>query len=255
MTNESHQNSDRDDELMIEVTPVDRDQIRRFTHEDQFNELSVRLLVETTSYVCVAACLVGQRGSWDREHAAIGGNMVRLYKLLHGVLDQVSQKRGELSFIFVRLIYEALINIRFLISNFSPELVASYVNVSLKHEGRLHDLITRNIVARGGVVEHIEERMLNSIERTARSSGVKLEDIDRNGPNFWGDKNTYQKAKAVGLDHAYLAAIGAGSNSIHGNWQEIAGNHLEWDETNGQFKPNTEWSYPRPQVSLSLGGP
>jgi hypothetical protein len=93
-----------DADLKIEVVPVDPEQIRKFTSEEEFMEVSVRLLVETASYVCVAACTLGRSSSsWDRDHAAVGGNVVRLYKLLHGLLDQLCQRRGELSFLFMRL--------------------------------------------------------------------------------------------------------------------------------------------------------
>jgi hypothetical protein len=123
--------------------------IQRFTSEDQFMELTVRLLVETSSYVCVAACTLGKSSSWDREHAAVGGNMVRLYKLLHGLLDQICQQRGELSVLFMRPIFESLINIRFLIKEFSPRLIDSYVEVSLRHERKLGNSIATNIAGRG----------------------------------------------------------------------------------------------------------
>ncbi|MDQ6701728.1 MAG: hypothetical protein M3Z96_00745 [Pseudomonadota bacterium] len=65
-------------DLKIEVVAVDPEQIRKFTNEDEFIELAVRLLVETASYVCVAACMLGASSPWDRDHAAVGGNMVRL---------------------------------------------------------------------------------------------------------------------------------------------------------------------------------
>ncbi|MDQ6701729.1 MAG: DUF5677 domain-containing protein [Pseudomonadota bacterium] len=152
----------------------------------------------------------------------------------------------------MRLIFESLINIQFLIKEFSPETINSYVKFSLKHERKLRDKITRNIADRGGIILPIEDRMLKSIDRTARIAGMPLNDVDNKGARDWGGKNIFEKAKAVGLDHAYLAAIGGGSNSIHGNWQEIAGHHLEWDDSIGHFKPKTDWATPRPQVPLAL---
>jgi hypothetical protein len=47
--------------------------------------------------------------------------------------------------------------------------------------------------------------------------------------------------------------FGGGSNSVHGNWQEIAGNHLEWDEEIDRFQPSMQWRRPRPQVLLAVG--
>jgi len=40
--------------------------------------LASELLREVASYVCVAACTMGSKPVWDRDHAAVGGNMVRL---------------------------------------------------------------------------------------------------------------------------------------------------------------------------------
>jgi Family of unknown function (DUF5677) len=229
-----------DGDLEIEVVAVDADQIRQFGSEDEFMKLSVRLLVEIASYVCVAANLLDNSSPWDRDHAAVLGNMVRLYKLLHGLLDQLCQRRGELALIMVRLIFESLINIQFLIKEFSPETINSYVKVSIKHERKLRDKITSNIENREGIVLPIEDRMLKSIDRTARIAGVSLDEVDAKGTRDWGTKNIFEKAKAVGLDHAYPAAIGGGSNSIHGNWQEITGHHLEWDDNTGHFTPKTD---------------
>ena len=242
-----------DNGIKIEVAAVDPAKMQEFSCEDEFMELSVRLLVETASYVGVAACTYRNRSSWDRDHVAIRGNLVRLYKLLHGLLDQLCQRRCELAFLLIRPIFESIINIRFLVKEFSPHTVDSYVKVSLRHERKLRDYIRNNIAERGGIMLPIEDRMFQSIERTARIAGLPLDSVDLKGPRDWAGKNIFEKAKAVGLEHAYLAAIGGGSNSIHGNWQEIAGHHLEWDENTGTFKPNMEWASPRPQVPLALG--
>lgn len=252
MTDGAEEASGIDGDLEIEIVAVDPEEIGKFTSEDEFMGLSVRLLVETASYTCVAACMLGDSSPWDRDHAAVGGNMVRLYKLLHGLLDQLCQRRGELALIMMRPIFESLVNIQFLIKEFCPETINSYVKVSLKHERKLRDTITRNIADRGGIIQPIEDRMLKSINRTAGIAGVSLDEADNTGPRDWGSKNIFEKAKAVGLDHAYLAAIGGGSNSIHGNWQELTGHHLEWDDSTGHFKPKTDWARPRPQVPLAL---
>jgi hypothetical protein len=66
-----------------------------------------------------------------------------------------------------------------------------------------------------------------------------------------GGKNLYEKADAVELGEAYLAAFGGASHSVHGNWHEIYGNHLHWDDQKG-FTPNTDWHRPRPQVLFAL---
>jgi hypothetical protein len=236
----------------IERVIVDPTEIAKFTTEDDFLELAVQLMVETASYTGIAACTMGQSTTWDRDNAAVGGNMVRLYKLLHGVLDQTCQKLGENSLILTRLVYETLVNLRYLITNFSPELVDSYVRYSMRHERKLRDTINTNIEARNGTILPIEDRMLKSIRRTEAASQISLDDINMKDKGLWGGKTVYDKADAVGMGGmVYRAAFGGGSNSVHGNWQEINGHHLEWDER-GHFEPKLTWARPRPQVLLAL---
>ena len=57
-------------DIKIEVVPVEPEQIGKFTSEDEFMKLSVRLLVETASYVCVAALMqTAEAGHIGREFA------------------------------------------------------------------------------------------------------------------------------------------------------------------------------------------
>lgn len=235
----------------IDRVAVDLDEIANFTREDDFTELVVKLMVETASYVCVAACTMGAKPVWDRDRAAICGNMVRLYKLLHSVLDQTCQRRQETSFILSRLVFETVVNIRYMIRKFSSELIDMYVAYSFRHERKLRDDIQENIDARHGVVLPIEDRMLRSINRSAAAAGISLDDVDPKQRGPWGGKNLYDKSEAVGLGRAYLAAFGGTSHSVHGNWHEIYGNHLHWDEKEG-FTPNLDWHRPRPQVLFAL---
>jgi hypothetical protein len=231
----------------IERVAVDPEEIAKFNSESEFVKLAVNLMVETTSYVCVGACTMGADPFWDRNHAAICGNMVRLYKLLNSVLDQTCQKRQQTSFILSRLVFETLVNIRYMIKEFSSELIDSYIEYSLRHERKLRDVIQQNIDARNGIILPIEERMLRSISRAATTAGITLDAVDLKQKGPWGGKNLFYKSEAVGLGEAYRALFGGPSHSIHGNWHEIYSNHLIWDEK-GRFTPNLHWHNPRPQV-------
>ena len=107
----------------IDKVVVSPDEMAKFKREDDFTGLAVDLMIKTASYVCVAANTMGAKPIWDRNQAAICGNVVRLYKLLHSVLDQTCQRRQETSFILVRLVFETIVNIRYMIEHFSPELI------------------------------------------------------------------------------------------------------------------------------------
>jgi hypothetical protein len=43
-----------DEFTIIDAVAINHEEIRKFTHEDEFMELSVRLLVEASSYVSIA---------------------------------------------------------------------------------------------------------------------------------------------------------------------------------------------------------
>jgi Family of unknown function (DUF5677) len=241
----------RDAPPAVERVEVDLDKIAAFETEEEFTSLAVSLMVEVASYSCVAAATLGASRSWDRDRAAVGGNMVRLYKLLDSFLDQTCKRRGEITWILGRLIFETAVNIRYLIANFSKELIDSYVKQALRQERRLFDVVQANISERGSMLP-IEDRMLKSIDRAARAAGVSLEDVDPTDGRPWGGKNIYEKTNEVGLRDAYVAAFGGGSQSVHGNWNEVYASHLYWDESAAAFTPNTEWRKPRPQVSNAL---
>jgi hypothetical protein len=235
-----------DDDFDIEKAVVDAESIAAFKSEEDFNELAFHLLREVASWMCLAGgVLPADKKRWSTGQAIIGGNLIRLFKLMSALLDQTNQHRQETTFVFTRLAFEAIVNINFLVRFASPELFKSYIRYSLKHERKLWNRINENIAARGGDVWPIEKRMLASIERTAQKSGVKIEDVSTSQPKNWGDKNLYDRADAVGLGTVYLTAFGGGSHSVHGNWMDLLQYHIEVDEDG--FIPHPGWHHPRPQ--------
>lgn len=231
----------------IHKTCVSDEVLAACANEDDFIDLAVLLLGETGSYCCVAASTLGSVPSWSRDDAVIGGNVVRLYKLLSAILDQTVQHRRETSFVFARLAFETIVSIRFLIKHFSPELIDSYVKHSFKHEVKLHNKISKNIANRDGEILPIEDRAIKSIDRSFEDAGIKLSDMDGHRERNWGGKNIFEKASDIGLEDAYLGAFAGASHSIHGTWYELYIHNLEM-EGDLQFQPKLEWGYPRPQL-------
>lgn len=230
----------------IETVPISREKLALLTSEEDFTGLAVELLIETGSFTCVAASILpGDTKCWNRDQAIVGGNVVRLFKLISAILDQTCQHRRETTFIFTRLAFETIVNITYLIEHASPKLFDSYVRYSLRHEKKLRDRIRKNLKDRGGEELPIERRMLESIARTEKKSEVSLNDITSSTPKNWGGKNVFERAQEVGLDHAYLAAFGGGSHNVHGNWMDLVEYHLQ--EKDHGFGPQLEWQYPRPQ--------
>jgi hypothetical protein len=233
----------------ITQVSVDPITVRAFNHEEDYTGLSVELLIETGSYVCIAASILPPPTiHWNRHEAVLVGHLVRLYKLLSALLDQTCQHRRETSFVFARLAFECIVNTLFLIKNDREEVTDSYIEYSMRHEKRLRDQIRHNISKRGGEILQIEERMLRSIEASAKNSGVDLDQI--NPPKNWGGKNIFEKATEVGLEEAYLGAFAGPSHSVHGNWQDLLEYHL--DVEGDEFGPDLTWHRPRPQLLTTL---
>jgi hypothetical protein len=236
----------------IERVELDIDSIKKFSSEADFIGLSVDLLIEVGSYVCVIGnAMPFETKTWNKDQAVLGGHLVRLYKLISGMLDQTCQHRREISFMLARMAFECIVNLSFLLKNYHPELLSSYMKYSLKHEKKLMRTINDNIKNRDGEKHPIEERMLKSIESTFEISGIKPEDINAKELRNWGNKNIYEKAEDVGLGEAYLGAFGGPSHGIHGNWHDLLEHHLEKNSDNS-FSPDFEWHNPRPQYLIVI---
>lgn len=232
----------------IKKVIIDPEIIKRFKVEDDFTKLSLDIMIEVGSYICVAANIFPVKTkAWDLNWAIIGGHLVRLYKLISAMLDQTCQRKRETSFIFSRLAFECIINLRYLIKHESDEIFKSYRKYSLQHEYKLYKKISENIKKRNGKELDIERRILDSIIKSFQVSGISIDEIKFSKLRNWGGKNIFEKASDLELEDAYLAAFGGGSHNIHGNWQDLLEYHLE-ENKNGYFKPVFDWHQPKPEI-------
>lgn len=236
----------------IDPTAIDPEVIGAFTSEGDYVGVALDLMIEAGSYTCVAANLYrNDEMHWTRDEAVLGGHLVRLYKLVDALLDQTCKHRREVSIVLSRLIFECIVNLRYMIANASAELFRSYRIYSLQHELRLIERIEENAAGREGLVLPIEDRMIRSINASFAASNLTREEVANGRERNWNGLNLFERAKTIGLDQAYLAAFGGGSHSIHGNWQDLLEYHLEKvdDDT---YKANFDWHMPRPQILEAL---
>lgn len=181
---------------VIDRVDVSPERIASFKSERDYVGLGLDLMIEAGSYITIAACILGSDGTWTRDQAVIGGNMVRLYKLFSAMLDQTVQHRRETSFILARLAFETIVAIRFLLQEYGPELVDSYVKHSLDHERRLLAAMEQNISARSGLTLPIEDRMRRSIDRIFRSSALTLQELPAKRERDWGGKKPVPEGRS-----------------------------------------------------------
>jgi len=232
----------------IKKVIIDPKIIERLKVENDFTKLSLDIMIEVGSYICVVANIFpAKTKAWDLNWAIVGGHLVRLYKLISAMLDQTCQRKREISFIFSRLAFECIINLRYLIKHESDELFKSYRKYSLQHEYKLYKKISENIKKRSGKELDIERRILDSIIKSFQVSGISIDEIKSSKLKNWGGKNIFEKASDLELEDAYLAAFGGGSHNIHGNWQDLLEYHLEETE-NGYFTPVFDWHQPKPEM-------
>jgi hypothetical protein len=232
----------------IERVEPDLSVLEAATTEAPFLRIAFDLLREATGYVTIAANIIKDGPTLSRDNAVINGNLVRLWKLLVEILDRTAEHHRETASILSRLMFETIVNTKYIMRNFSPEIIESYIRHSLRHERELRDTIQKNIAARNGIVKPIEDRMLRSIEKAEKYAGISLDSIDTTKrPKAWGDVSLWKKAEQVGLELPYLAVFGGMSHNVHGSWQDLYEYHLEPQE-DGTFLPNLNWKQPRPQI-------
>ena len=232
----------------IERIELDLPKLEAATAEAPFVRAAFDLLRETTGYVTISANILKGGSTLSRDNAVINGNLVRLWKLLCELLSMTAERHRETSSILARVIFETIVNTKYIIKNFSPETVESYIRHSLRHERELRDTVQNNIAARNGIVKPIEDRILGSIEKAERYAGISLDSIDvtKRQP-AWGGISLWKKAEQVGLDIAYLAAFGGMSHNVHGSSQDLCEYQLE-PLADGTFRPHLQWHRPRPQI-------
>lgn len=237
----------------IDRVVIDADVLQQFTREDDFTGVAVELLKEAASYVCLAASILpGDTRSWTRDQAIVGGQLVRLFKMMSAMLDQTCQHRGETVIIFSRLAFECMVNVLYFVQEDSPDIFDSYIRYSFSFERQLKAEIEENTTQRDGEILPIEQRMLRSIDKYVAAAGVSLDDVHPTGGGPWKNKSLYKRSKAIGWREFYLGTFSGASAMVHGNWQDLFRHHLDQNNEGG-FTPHLDWDYPRPQPLFATG--
>lgn len=227
------------------------DHFASFNDELEFVDVSVELLTEVGEYIFVATSIDHRASNcWNRNQAIVEGQMIRLYKLILATMDQSTQHRGEIVFVLFRLVFETIVNIKYLLLHDRDELFESYIQYSLRHEKKLYKMITDDIRAENRHPLPIENRILKSIQSTLDIWKVSIDEIDIKHPKNWGNKNTFEKAEEVGLAELYLVAFGTGSIFVHGGISSFNGFYFH--ESSEGFVANHSFMNPRPQPNMKI---
>lgn len=115
---------------MIERVEVEADSISGFTSVDDMLDLALRLLREAMHYVWIATLQSVPEAGWSRDQAVLGGNMVRLTKLLLTLENMVRLKLVDPVLLLLPIVIEAMVGSRYMIAHFSPDIVNRYISGS-----------------------------------------------------------------------------------------------------------------------------
>ena len=176
----------------------------------------------------------------QRDQAICAGLLVRIVKFMTAVANLVSQdsRRADVVFALNRSITESATNLRFLVIKNEDRFFDQFVRFSLAPERRLYDLIEKNVAKRGGERLPIEQRMLRSIEKVCRLSGVAITDVQPKMCDWGGGLRN--RMMAIGQGEMYAGQHGLPSQAVHGTWVDLVQHHLA--EEDGGFRPDPTWS-------------
>jgi hypothetical protein len=145
-----------------------------------------------------------------------------------------TSKSGVLIQTLNRSIFEATINLQFLIAKDCDEYYDKFVAYSFGPERELYDDINAEIKKNNGAALPIEERMLKSIAAKCQISGVNIDEVPAKHRE-WAT-NMRERLKVIdmpGLYNTYRLL----SHSIHVSWIELLSSDIEKDTASGLFKP------------------
>ena len=138
-----------------------------------------------------------------------------------------------------RSILESATNLEFLATKNDGQCFEQFVKFSLGPERELHDLVQKNITARGGEIRPIEKRMLESIDRVCVASGAKIEEVNQKYGDWGG--GVRERLKALSKEKLYVGVQRIPSHAVHGTWVDLVMNHLDYNAKNDVFMPHPDF--------------
>ena len=108
---------------------VEQSIIKQFTEPEQLTELARKLMMEAVHYVRLAIQYIPD-GGWERDLAVVVGNIARLSKLLRSIYLLASANLVDIVALTGCLAIEAIIDIEYLCTHFSSELINDYIQNS-----------------------------------------------------------------------------------------------------------------------------
>ena len=231
--------------LLGQQVSVTDEVLQECTAKSSFSPLAFELYKETVRALAVCSHLYAssstEEASLPRNQAICAGLLVRIAKFMTAVASLVAEDpdRADVVFALNRSITESATDLRYLLAKNEERAFGQFVKAGLASEREPCDLIQKNIALRGGEALPIERRMLKSIEKVFRLSGVAIEDVPGKMANWAGGLRN--RLVAIGEGDAYPMLQRIPSHAVHGTWVDLLQHHLA-DAGDGGFRPDPTWS-------------
>jgi hypothetical protein len=186
-------------------------------------------------------------GVLPRDREILAGLLSRIAKFMAAVmqLSDGARDKREVVTALNRSIVESVVNLKFLMTKNEPRFFSQFVEFSLGPERELYDHVQKNIQARGETWP-VEDRMLKSIQRICRLSGLSIDEV-RVKYGDWGG-GLRERLKAIGFEDGYVSLQRIPSHSVHGSWVDLLFHYLK-DSDDG-FIPRTDRQEVDPRLWL-----
>lgn len=170
------------------------------------------------------------------EYAIMVGKLTRCAKLTQANLAlSFEGKNGEATSIIDRCIFETAIKIQWLCTSKKEDRFQRYLADGLKSDLVAKKNVLTSISQRG-YRQNIESRILNSIEKRIKLSGLN-EDIIESSKKM---PDLFSMLDELGHSHReYVFGQKIISHNVHGNWTALLWYYLNIDDK-GNFSPNGE---------------
>lgn len=187
----------------------------------------------------------GEEKTYTRDEAVIVGHMVRIAKLYDGFYQNVAKRQLEFCGIFMRLLSETEIKLRYLLSHSSEATANNFVLASYKPEKQMLQYFEELESSRELIP--IEARMKRSILREIEEEGISREELLQNKRWDLDGLNIRAMLKKLDHDHLYPFMYGGASRWVHGGWSEFRRYHLV--KKGEGYQPRLDYGDPDPRIT------
>lgn len=196
-----------------------------FKTEEELNKYIIQYCNDLSELVDLLSHLINNEthpNYYNLNEATIVGSITRIIKLYKEIIHNYELNKSEILALFVRPFYESFIISKYLIRN-GEESQRNFRIVSYKSRFDNFKILNNqnNLIIK---------RQLFKLNAKLKEDGFTISDLekeDKKSQKWKLDGKSFWKIHSeVDFTEMYSFIYGVGSDSVHGNWQEIIDFHL-----------------------------